>query len=338
MTVQDRDRDSTTDHRRAGFTLIELLVASGVLLVLAFYITSTFTTQQRTYVVIDQVTEAQQNSRALADAIELELRNAGYRVPDAAAICGADATNGPDTLVISDFWQVSDVDELFDRDPQLVLVDTPLGAPVTGLGIGATIAADSSTTLNVSAMNVDDAGTDFVQGGGIILMDRNDDSGNVACGTIDTVPAGGGGLTVTLLQSFGPVGPQADLVAVPGIVYDVNNGQLRRNGVTLVNGVEDFQVAYFVDLDGDQGVSAGEYLSAAGAASYDPSTLDNAAMREVRVNLVLATRQDPNDRYSQGIGQAVENRAGNTVAARDRRRRRTHTATVWVRNTGNEDG
>ena len=70
--------------RKEGFTLVELLVASAVLLLVMVYVTQAFTVQQKTYVVVDQVTEAQQNLRAVADLIEHDIRRAGYLVPTQA--------------------------------------------------------------------------------------------------------------------------------------------------------------------------------------------------------------------------------------------------------------
>jgi Tfp pilus assembly protein PilW len=40
-----------------------------------------------TYEVVDQVSEAQQNTRAIAGLIERDLRSAGYMVPAEAAAC-----------------------------------------------------------------------------------------------------------------------------------------------------------------------------------------------------------------------------------------------------------
>ena len=84
--------------RRDGFTLIELMITSAILLLVMLYVTQAFTVQQKTYVVVDQVTEAQQNLRAVSDLIDRDVRLAGYMVPRQAAICGHDATTGPDRL------------------------------------------------------------------------------------------------------------------------------------------------------------------------------------------------------------------------------------------------
>ena len=51
-----------TSRRSAGFTLIELMLSALILIVIMVYVTRAFTVQQQTYVVVDQVTEAQQGA------------------------------------------------------------------------------------------------------------------------------------------------------------------------------------------------------------------------------------------------------------------------------------
>ena len=75
---------------RQGVTLIELMVASAMMFVIVGYSMGTFTIQHQTYVVVDQVSEAQQNIRAIASLLERDARNAGYLVPTPGATCGID--------------------------------------------------------------------------------------------------------------------------------------------------------------------------------------------------------------------------------------------------------
>jgi hypothetical protein len=111
------------------------------------------------------------------------------------------------------------------------------------------------------------------------------------------------------------------------------NGALERDGHVLVENVDDFQVAYFFDGDGDALVDANEFRGVAGVA-YDASdaAIEENEIREVRANLVLRTRfEDPS--WTQGFFQNLENRAA--VVGTDGFRRRIHTATVRLRNVGN---
>jgi len=319
-------------QRSEGFTLIEFMVAVGLLSVLMLAITSSFTFQQQTYVVVDQVAEAKQNVRVVADLMQRELRNAGYLVPDTAAVCGVDDDNGPDKLYVSDASALVQLNTL----PSAMLPQ-PLGAVVVGVG-GAGVAAGSQT-LNLEDLDIDAVGGgDFVVGGGLILADRNEGTTAVACGTITNIAAAAMGpvpVQVDLENATGGLPAGAELVAVPAIVYEVVGNQLLRNGIVIVDNVEDFQIAWFFDDDGDRQVDPGEYRAdGVGVAdAYDPTTLDGSALREVRLNVVIRTRdEDPNGTWQGGIGQVTENRTPASVAPMDGARRRVHTSTVRLRN------
>jgi len=61
-----------------GFTLIELLVAMAITGIVAGTIFKVFQSQQRSYLIQDQVTEMQQNLRAAMDIMVRDIRMAGY--------------------------------------------------------------------------------------------------------------------------------------------------------------------------------------------------------------------------------------------------------------------
>ena len=73
---------------RHGFTLIEVMVSAAVLGIIMFYLTDMLVQQSRSYEVVDDVNEAQQNLRAIADLMERELRSTGFLVREGGAICG----------------------------------------------------------------------------------------------------------------------------------------------------------------------------------------------------------------------------------------------------------
>lgn len=320
-------------HRQHGFTIIEFMVAIGLLSVLMLAVTSSFTFQQRTYIVTDQVAEAKQNVRVLADLIERDIRNAGYMMPRTGAVCGVDDTVNPDKLYISDYSTVVALNAL----PANMLT-TPLGADLNN---SAAAGSGGSKNLFVDRLDIDGlgGGSDFVVGGGLIVADRNGATTSVACGTITAIgnpalPAIP--LSVDLENGMGPMSPGTDLVVLPAIVYEILNGALLRNGQVIVNNVEDLQVAWFFDLNDDRTIDPGEMIAdgVGGADAYDPENLDATRLREIRVNLVVRTRdQDPNDSWRQGIGQALENRTAASVAPQDGARRRVHSATVRLRNS-----
>ena len=78
-------------RRTRGFTLIELMIAlviSSIVVAGTFYY---FTTQEKAFIVQEQITEMQQNARGGMDFIARELRMIGYGVTSGAIITEADS-------------------------------------------------------------------------------------------------------------------------------------------------------------------------------------------------------------------------------------------------------
>jgi prepilin-type N-terminal cleavage/methylation domain-containing protein len=177
-------------RRSAGFTLIELLISLAVLGLISFFLTDLLVRQSRTYTVVDDVTETQQNLRAVTSLLERELRSTGFLVPEGAAICGYDTggtgtpDDGPDVLY------VSDADAL---DPAGITSLTTQAADVlSGYGDG-----DGIETLTLSSLVVDAnpfydldgdgvAESDFLhtttpaRNGGVIVVDRSNPAAGAA--------------------------------------------------------------------------------------------------------------------------------------------------------------
>lgn len=327
--------------RQAGFTLIELMVSAVIMLIVVVGITNAFTTQHKTYIVVDQVTEAQQNLRAVTDLIERDVRRAGYMVPRQAAVCAYDQTTGPDTLFVSNTDAIRSVFDLEDDNEDL---GGDMGAPVAGVTL-ATNVQGSSYSLALTRLWVDVAadGDDFVAGEGVIVVNRHGDDEPVACGVISAI--GGNTLTVDFgSTSTGAVGTNADLVAVPAHVYQVQVGtggapnRLLRDGQLMATDVEDFQLTFFFDDDDDLVVDAGEMFATSGgtARPWELTPLTNrpdfSSVREVGINLVTVTRaEDPNTAYQLGSGEVTGNRASG-LPATDGKRRRVNSARVRLRN------
>lgn len=327
--------------RQDGFTLIELMVSVAILLIVTMVVMQAFTVQQHTYVVTDQVTESQQNLRAVADLLERDVRLAGFMVGPHGAVCGDDETTDSDSFFVSNADAIRTVFALEGGNEDL---SGNYGAEVSGVTSSWTLSGSAAAvTLTQLWVDVAADGPDFVQNGGVIFIDRRNKDGLVACGSISSIA--GNVLTVDLGgTSIGPVGFNADVVAIPAHAYRVSAGpprELRRNGVLLATDVEDFQVAYFFDLDDDRIVDAGETFAAAGTTA-DPYGLSPASsrpnfslLREVDLSFVVATRDDdPNDEFTLGAGQVIGNRTVGSLIASDGKRRRVHTARVRLRNNG----
>jgi len=325
---------------KRGFTLIELVVGLGLLSVVLLFVFNTFSYQQATHAVVDQISETQQNTQAISRLIERDLRNAGYLVPPGAAACGVDSTSAPDTLFVSDTDAVLPADQL-----QVQYNGKLLGATLTSLAddptaTGAkTMALDEVTIDGVATYDTDGDGvndSDFRVGGGAILTDTANPGRGVACGIVTavgiTVPYS---VTVNFLAMYATAAPFAkQLRLVPAHIYQIAAGpppQLLRDGVLLAKDIEDLQVAWFYDDNTNQIVDAGEMRGVTGV-NYDTSAVDGTKLREVRFDLVARTRaNDPRNPADAGIGQARENRATNVPVA-DGKHRRVYTATARLRN------
>lgn len=336
--------------RARGFTLVELLVATALMAIVVMYLMQTFTVQHRTYTVVEQVSEAQQNERAIAGLLEREIRAAGFLVPEGAAVCGVDNTTAPDVLYVSaaNVLSPTGVD---DPDVGLALHATS-GTPFVTGGGGVFRLADSVVNdgdngfFDTDGDGNDDS--DFVQGMGVIVTDTADPSRGSGCGRITAAPVPnppvpGNALTLTVTWDEQlPVGATSSYLVVPAHVYQVNGSlQLLRDGQVLATDIEDLQVSYFFDSVTADGVPDTGFVEepgdgGAGAPVYDPSSWRNSDLREVRLNFVVRSRgQDPNTDFSEGRFQVLENRADPNIV--DRFRRRVHRAVVRTRNLGFRD-
>jgi len=77
MTWRGVDAMKTAERER-GFTLIEILISLAIVGIVMGAIYSTYYSQQKSYMVQEQVAEAQQNLRAALYYLEREIRMAGY--------------------------------------------------------------------------------------------------------------------------------------------------------------------------------------------------------------------------------------------------------------------
>lgn len=330
MTTHMRTRTSE-NARRAGFTLMELLVTLALLGITTAAVTGLLAQQGASYRVVDQVSEVQQNMRAIADLMEREIRATGYLVPQSAAVCGQDNDTTSDVLFLTDADPLNPGDEL-------------LGAVITAgyTGVGTDALAVDDLELDGAGFYDNDGNgvgeSDFRIGAGVIIADLLDSSLGASCGVITALP-GANSISVSYGMGGQPVVGAANLVAIPAHVYQVNGqSQLMRDGMVLADGVEDLQFALFYDLDGDGVVddNVEDPGSDIFAGQYESDNWDNAMLRQIRFNIVVRTSAvDPG--WSDGQFQAKENRIA-PGGGPDGFRRRVFTASVRPRNVGARGG
>lgn len=331
--------------------MIELMVSVAILSILMVAFTYIFTRQSRTYTVVDQVAESQQNLRGIAGLLEREMRTTGFMVPESAAFCGGDRTGDADVLVVTDAEAI---------DP------TSQTRPRLGAKISAGYAGTSNETLSVNDVTVDgdafydldgdgtpDADFLYDAGGGgrtgaVIVVDLNDPSRGSSCGFLTDVDTSastitadftlGGAVSDTQLAS--PSGTE-DLIAVPAHYYRVDaNNRLIRDGMVLAHDVEDMQFALFYDVDGNGSVgSPSNELpgSDSSVPQYQSDSWNNQTLREVRLAFVVRTQSEDRDvledsSKAQNTFQTNFNRSD--PGGSDGFRRRVYTTNIRPRNVG----
>lgn len=314
-----------------GFTLIELVVVLLVTGMISIFVGQTLIVTDRTFHSVDQTTASQQSLRVIGDILDHDIRHAGMMVPGAASVCGVDNDDQPDLLYLSDSNAIDSAD---DTDPY----SGARIAGVTNLNVGtATLTLDSlmiETGGTRPAYDTNADGTndsDFQLNGGVIIADALDFDRGTACGRIQSVNLASDQITVLLTAKLANTGNPAQLVAVPAHEYRISGTRLIWNGRGLSEGIEDFQVSYIFDLNGNDEVDPGETMGDGDGSDYesDEESADN--LREIQVSVVARSRlEDP--RFPTGRLQPVENR--DPVGSADGFRRRVLRTRLRLRNVG----
>ena len=323
------------DRLRSGFTLIELMVSASIMAITLIYVFGSMIMSQRKADVIDQVVETQQNIRLVAEFIESDVRHTGFMVPEATAVCGIDNTTAPDL-----FWVTNSRAIVPDGELGSDLAPTVQGA-ATNIANGVQLLTVDRLILEVespqAAYDNDGNGSldsDFRIGGGVIVADSVNPSRGTACGTVVAIPSATQIRIDIQTAALAPVpggGGAPRLRVVPALNYVLNGLRLTRNGYLVSENIEDLQIAYHFDANGDNLIDAGEYRGDGVGANYLANANDVSELREVRINVVMRTARQELD-GPEGRFQTRENRAA--VAGTDGFRRRAHTAVVRVRNVG----
>jgi prepilin-type N-terminal cleavage/methylation domain-containing protein len=327
--------------RNSGFTILELIIASGILAIVMVFTMQVFTVNNRAYVKIDSVVDTQQSVRAISSVFERDLRHAGLMVPEAAALCGIDNTGDPDLLYISDHTAINPVDAIGTFDGALVqgtVSQVNTGGAPTVLDLDTLVLEPDTPdpSYDTDGNGVNDS--DFRVNGGVIVTDMMDPSRGSACGIVTSVDLATPSITVVIkTAALGNVTGAYALTAVPALEYRIDSDKLYRNNLILADGVEDLQLAYFLDSNGNNALDVGELKGIdAGPNNYVAATSDARDLRAVRFNVVTRTRSE-DDQFTQGFIQPKENRVVGG-ATQDGYRRRVHTAIVRMRNVGDRVG
>ena len=325
--------------RRSGFTLIELLTAVTIIALITVGLGQLVIFNDRAYQNVDQTTDAQQSLRAVVDLMERDLRHTGMLVPEVTSACGVDSTSGPDRLYTTDWQAVEPGSDLIAYGGAQILAPSSFSGTVL-LNLNSLI-LEPAPPLR-AAYDVNNDGTndsDFRVGAGAIIASTTSPGRGTACGTVTAVDVGGSRITVELAATFASTAPGGDsFVAVPANEYRVVGDRIFWSGMLLSHGVEDFQVAYIFDEDGDNVIDAGE--TRGDGQNPNPNYVSSARpaseLREVRASFVTRTRLEDQE-WTQGQPLATENRVLGGPP-NDGFRRRLITTRVRLRNVGRRIG
>jgi prepilin-type N-terminal cleavage/methylation domain-containing protein len=304
LTMRTRSTD--------GFTIIELLVAMAMLAVVSSQLFLVFQTQQKAYITNEHILDVQADARLIMDLLIQETRMAGFMVPEVTAASSTDGGAGG-----ADIFCVSDANEI--ADAQLTNRSQPFD--------GAQVSAGPAKTVNrvdvfAGELDIDgDGANDFAAGQAVILAE----AGISVCKMITSISNGDTRINV---DSDWGVDFSTNARAVPAVMYQVQAGGLgmTRNGTLLSAEVEDLQVEFGVDVNGD-----GLIVAADGEFPIDDLAGFNVSRtRQIRVTVTTRTSQGDPD-FTGGYDAAANRAAG----AADTFRRRRFVASIKPRNLGN---
>ena len=298
--------ESLRTQAQAGFSILELMIAIALTGIVTSHLLLLWTGQHRNYMQQERVAETQQDMRIITDVLIDDLRIAGFMVPRETAAGSVDGgTANPDVLCMSDpdAFVESSFDTATERFDAASVTSTVTGSV-------------STVSLSTSTMDLDsDGNNDFVVGGGILLSD----GAGVHCGVITSVIGGSVGFSPATASSLS-LSPLSTF-AVPALVYRLSGTTLRRNATILSTQVDDLQVEWWVDTNGNGAVDGGEF------PIHDLDGEDTSMLRLAR--LYLTTRSSVPDETIDGQRTAAANR---TAGGADKFRRRRAVTDARLRN------
>lgn len=329
-------------RHQQGLSLTELMVAVTIGLILTMGMIQVFSGNRQGYRMQEALSRLQENGRFAVMFMEKDIRMADYRG------CGTRSANIPlrNTLnsATSYLWDLSRgiegyeavSDSTWDRtlDASInILSNPPLGGTDI-LTVRRAIGEVYKVVTHVSGTDdvVINNGANIDEGDVVILADCQ----SAAAFQVTAEAVGAlahdvsGGTPGNSTNNLGRGYASGDVFRYETISYYIRTGTSGRpalhrrvanaNAQELIQGVEDLQLLYGEDTDGDDVVDA--YVAADGVADWSD-------VISVSINLLLATEDD--NLTPRGEAQAfVFN--GNTLVPNDNRLRRAFSSTVTLRN------
>jgi type IV pilus assembly protein PilW len=333
---------TTRATRQDGFSLIELMIGMALALLLAAVIVTVFSRASRTSSVTQTINEMQEQGRVALDMLQQDVRLAGYigcnsnrllnsgglvNVTAAPAgylnnigqyLLGHEGTGAAFSPAASAGLATADPVPLLDNDA--ITVRIPAGEPVS---LSATMANGTAAIPVFSTAG-------FAAGQRAVIGDCTQSTAFVVTGLAGGLQHADGALNA--VADFGRAyGPDAMVAPFTTVTYYIaengvgtNRSLYRRvNDAALseeiVEGVEEFQLQYGLDTDGD--IFADLFVTADNVADW-------SRVVSVRASLLMRSKleraaQSPQTYAFNGVPD---------VAAADDRLRRPFNVTIQLRN------
>lgn len=326
-------------HRQAGLSLVELMIAVTLSLILSLGIIQIFSSSKQTSRVQNALARLQENARFALDILSRDIRMAGQLGCNSNAHV-TDSSNG-NLGPFSNGIRGYDYNEATD-DIKLT-ADGSLNNVIDGTDVIMVIAAGTNAVSADSTTSAVTAGSiapiaDIEEGDPAIVSD---------CETADLFIAGARAPNSNILPVKGATlsktySDNAEIAKLDYTAYYLRaddgvrnlyrsyvnnfNGNAGVRTEALLAGVEDIQILYGQDINGD-----GSSIRYVDVDDLDPAAAvpDMSNVISVRIHLLLATTEDnlaPQPQQYWFMGDL------NTAA--DRRLYRSFTTTIQLRNQG----
>ena len=345
-------RSLTASRTQRGFSLVEMMIAMVIGLILIAGVIQIFVSSKQSYRVQDSMGRLQENARFAMDFLSREVRMAGFTG------CFKNSPTTIENILNTPSafsWDINNM--LSGNEATSATTWSPaLDASLTGLVKGGTDVINvrhmSSQGINLVPSYSDSAQLFISPSGNIfadgdILMVTDCTQGSVfqvtnlqpSGGKVNVVHSSAGGVSPGntgphLANSYGPGSEVAKLENTVFYIATGTSGEpalfertlgnsagtASASSQELVEGVEDMQILYGEDTDGDG--SANVYVTADAVGNM-------ANVVSVRISLLMRTA----DNNLVGTPQTY-NYDGSSITATDKRIRRVFNSTIKLRNRG----
>lgn len=322
-----------------GFTMIELMIAVTLGLLLTAAVLHTFINMKRTYEFTEAFSRVQENGRFAIEFLARDIRNAAFWG------CNSDGLGSVQNHLndggSESYTYDADIEGTNGTpnaggntaldDPDTLILRSAADSGIHVEQTPATVSSDLKITENSGLQEGDIVLVSNCESGEIFQITNDPTTGasgfdNVVHNAQGAESPGNVSSSSTDYEAFqtkyGP--PDAVIYRATSYEYKVATGtgglpSLYRNGQELVEGVENFQVMYGDDTDGD---GAPNYYVPAGTTG-----LDMDRVISVQVSLLLASLTGNHADAAQSLEYN-----GGTYTANDRKIRKVFTTQVTLRN------